>query len=121
MPSFNLNDSIASVKNAFSQALKSIPEFVNLNAFDKGKVIDANFKSLIKDLMKDFGMIAGEDYKDDLLDNEPAADFVILSERANNLMKDLLEGRITVVKEHSRVSKAGANCIVKAHFRKVTR
>jgi hypothetical protein len=69
--------------------------------------------------MKEFGMIPGEDYEDDIRNNEPGADFVILSERANNLMKDLLDGKITVVKEHTRVSKAGNTCTVSAHYRKI--
>ncbi|MGY6528851.1 MAG: hypothetical protein ACXITR_02875 [Cyanobacterium sp.] len=116
---FYLKQSIESVKNAFSQALQSIPEFLKLDAFEKGKVIDANFKSLVKDLMKDFGMIPGEDYEDNLRGNEPGADFVILSQKANNLMKDLLDGRITVVKEHTRISKIGNTYTVKAHYRKV--
>ncbi|HCQ21114.1 MAG: hypothetical protein AN483_11565 [Aphanizomenon flos-aquae MDT14a] len=116
---WNLRDTITQVKNAFSQALQSIPEFVKLDAKEKGKVIDANFKSLVKDLMKEFGMIPGEDYEDDTRNNEPGADFVILSERANNLMKDLLDGKITVVKEHTRVSKAGNTYTVIAHYRKI--
>lgn len=116
---FNLKQSIESVKNAFSQALQSIPEFLKLDAFEKGKVVDANFKSLVRDLMKDFGMIVGTDYKDDLRDNEPGADFVILSERANDLMKDLLDGKITVVKKHTKVSKTGNSYTVKAHYRRI--
>ncbi|KOR35632.1 hypothetical protein AM228_17060 [Planktothricoides sp. SR001] len=116
---FNLKQSIESVKNAFSQALQSIPEFLRLTDTEKGKVVDANFKSLVKDLMQDFGMIPGVDYKDDLRDNEPCADFVILSEKANNLMKDLLDGKITVVKEHTRVSKTGNTYTVNAHYRKI--
>lgn len=116
---FNLKDSITQVKNAFSKALQSIPEFVKLDAKDKGKVIDANFKSLVKDLMEDFGMIPGEDYEDNLRNNEPGADFVIYSERANNLVKDLLDGKITVVKEHTRVSKTGNTYTVNAHYRKI--
>lgn len=92
---FNLKDSISSVKNAFLKALQSIPEFVSLTATEKGKVVYANFKALVKNFMEDFDMIPGVDYKDDLRDNEPGADFVILSERANYLMKNLLDGKIT--------------------------
>lgn len=116
---FNLSDSIASVKNAFYQALQSIPEFVNLTAIPKGKVVDANFKALLENLMQDFGMIPGKDYEDNLRDNEPAADFVILSERANDLIKELLDGKVTVVKEHTRVSKLGKTYTVKAHFKRI--
>lgn len=82
---WDLKDSITQVKNAFSEALQYvIPGFSELDATKKGKIIDANFKSLVKDLMDDFGMIPGEDYEDNLRDNEPGADFVILSPRANN-------------------------------------
>jgi len=116
---FNFKAPIESVKNAFSQALQSLPEFQSLNVFEKGKVVDANFKSLLRDLMEQFGMKAGEDYEDNLRDNEPAADFVIKSEKANQLIKDLLEGRITVVKEHTRTSKNGTSFVVQAHYRKV--
>jgi len=116
---WNLKDSITQVKNAFSEALKVIPGFSNLNTTEKGKIVDANFKSLVKDLMDDFDMIPGEDYEDNLRDNEPGADFVILSPRANNLMKDLLDGKITVVKEHTRVSKTGNTYTVNAHYRRL--
>ncbi|MGB3207026.1 MAG: hypothetical protein WBB28_18735 [Crinalium sp.] len=116
---WNLKDSIESVKNAFFQALQSLPEFVNLNAFDKGKVVDANFKSMMQDLMDDFGMKPGKDYEDNLRVNEPGSDFVIYSKEANDLVKDLLEGRITVVKEHTKVSKTGKVFTVQAHFKKL--
>ncbi|MEI6445271.1 MAG: hypothetical protein WCO29_19625 [Nostocales cyanobacterium ELA583] len=116
---FDLKASILSVKNAFFQALSYIPEFVNLEAKDKGKVVDASFKALLKNLMEDFDMIPGVDYEDNLRDNEPAADFVILSDRANVLMKDLLDGKITIVKEHSRVSKTGNTYTVQAHYRRM--
>lgn len=117
---WNLEDSIQGVKNAFSQALQSIPEFYSLNATDKGKVVDANFKSMLTDLMKQFGLIAGKDYKNNLRPNEPGADFVVYSKEANDLIKDLLNGKITVVREHSRVSSSGTAFIVKAHFRKLS-
>ncbi|WP_353932220.1 hypothetical protein WJM97_06450 [Okeanomitos corallinicola TIOX110] len=116
---WNLKDSITQVKNAFYQALQYIPDFNNLKATEKGKIVDASFKSLVKDLMDDFGMIPGEDYEDNLRDNEPGADFVILSPRANNLIKDLLDGKITVIKEHTRVSKTGNAYTVNAHYRKI--
>lgn len=69
---WDLKDSITQVKNAFSEALKYvIPGFSELDATKKGKIIDANFKSLVKDLMDDFGMIPGEDYEDNLRETEP--------------------------------------------------
>lgn len=115
---WKLTDSIQSIKNAFFEALQSIPEFFNLNATDKGKVVDSNFKSMFTDLMNQSGMKPGEDYEGELRPNEPCADFVIYSKEANDLVKDLLEGKVTVVKEHTRVSQAGKTFTVKAHFRK---
>lgn len=116
---WNLKDSIQSVKNAFFQALQSMDDFNKLDATDKGKVVDANFKFMLKDLMNQFGMKAGDDYEDNLRSNEPGADFVIYSEKANNLVKDLLSGNITVVKEHSRISKSGKAVTIDAHYRKL--
>ena len=115
---WNLADSIQSVKNAFSEALQSIPEFLNLNATEKGKVVDSNIKSMLTDLMNQFGMKPGEDYEDSLRPNEPCADFVIYSKEANDLVKNLLSGKVTVVKEHTRISKTGKTFIVKAYFKK---
>lgn len=116
---FNLKDSIQSVKNAFFQALQSIDAFCTLNAREKGKVVDANFKSMLRDLMEQFGMRPGIDYEDNLRSNEPASDFVIYSEEANNLIKDLLAGNITVVKEHTRVYKSGRIVKIDAHYRRL--
>ncbi|MCT7967464.1 hypothetical protein NG799_14075 [Laspinema sp. D1] len=119
--SFNLKDSIESIKNALFQALQSIDEFFNLDPTDKGKVVDANFKSMLKDLMDQFGMTPGEDYEDNLRSNEPGADFVIYSKEANDLVKDLLSGNITVVKKHTRVYKCGKTVLIDAHYRRLRR
>lgn len=126
---FNLQDSIQSVKNAFFQALQSIDEFRKETATGKGDIVDANFKSMLKDLMDQFGMTPGVDYldyrdndntdQDTLRPNEPGADFVIYSEEANNLLKDLLVGNITVVKEHTRVYKSGKIVTIDAHYRRL--
>lgn len=116
---WHLGDSIQSVKNAFFRALQSIPEFFDLYPTDKGKVVDANFKSMLRDLMDQFGMVPGEDYEDNLRPNEPGSDFVIYSEEANTLIKELLAGNVTVVKEHTRVYKSGKTVTVKAHFKKI--
>jgi hypothetical protein len=115
----NLKDSVQSVKNAFLKALQSIEEFRELNAKEKGKVVDSNFKSMLKDLMNQFGMKPGIDYEDKLRPNEPCSDFVIYSEEANNLLKDLLAGNITVVCEHTRVFKSGKVITIDAHYRKL--
>jgi hypothetical protein len=48
---WNFSDSIQKVKNAFLQALQSIPDFNELNATDKGKVVDANFKSMFLEMI----------------------------------------------------------------------
>lgn len=116
---FYIKDSIQSVKNAFFLALQSIDEFCKLDAKDKGKVVDANFKSMLRDLMDQFGMKPGIDYEDNLRPNEPGADFVIYSEEANNLIKDILAGNITVVREHTRVYKSGKTVIIDAHYRRL--
>jgi hypothetical protein len=116
---WNFGDPIQKVKNAFFQALQSIPAFDELNATDKGKVVDANFKSMFTDLMNQFNMIPGDDYEANLRSNEPGADFVVYSEKANNLLKDLFDGNITVVKEHSKISTSGKVFIVEAHFRRI--
>jgi hypothetical protein len=110
---------ISSVKNAFARTLQALPDFSNLNYLQLGDVVDKSFKSLMKDLMNQFGMQPGKDYLDTLNSNEPAADFVICSKEANELIKDLLEGRVIVVKEHTRVNKAGKVYTVKAHFKKL--
>lgn len=114
MSSFGLR----SIKNALSQALEYLPEWANLNPFDKGKVIDKSFKAILKDLMKQFNMQPGVDYVDNLNDNEPITDFVALSKKADDLIQGLLTGKIVAISEHSRVSKLGKDFSVKAHFRK---
>ncbi len=114
MSSFGLR----SIKNALSQALEYLPEWENLNPFDKGKVIDKSFKTILKDLMKQFNMQPGVDYVDNLKDNEPITDFVALSKKADDLIQGLLTGKIVAIPEHSRVSKLGKDFSVKAHFRK---
>ncbi|MBD2088708.1 hypothetical protein H6F67_02380 [Microcoleus sp. FACHB-1515] len=116
---WHLNDSIQAVKNAFLRALQSIPEFLGLPATEKGKVVDANFKSMLGDLMDQAGMIPGEDYEDNLRSNEPGSDFVVYSKEANDLIKELLAGNITVVREHTRVLQSGKTITVKAHFKKI--
>jgi predicted GTPase len=108
---------IGSIKSAFTKALEALPDFSSLDYFAIGEIVDKTFKSLLKDLMDDFGMKAGEDYIDNLRTNEPGADFVVRSEKANKLIKCLLEGKVTVVKEHTRVSKNGKGYLVQAHFR----
>ena len=114
---FNL--AIISAKRAFEEALRRLPEFNSFSHFQVGDIVDKSFKSLMKDLMDQFGMQPNKDYIDNLNSNEPAADFVICSLEANDLIKDLLEGRVIVVKEHTRVSKTGKTFIVKAHFKRL--
>jgi hypothetical protein len=43
MSSFGLR----SIKNALSPALEYLPDWKNLNPFDKGKVIDKSFKAIL--------------------------------------------------------------------------
>lgn len=112
------NVAINSIKGALKKALEALPDFSNLDYLGQGKVIDQTFKSLFKDLMSQFNMQPGIDYEDNLNSNEPCSDFVFLSEKANNLIKDLLDGKITVVKEHTRISSKGNQYIVRAHFKK---
>ena len=109
--------SIWDLKDPLIEALNHVFEFASLNPFEKGKVIDKAFKSIVKDLMDQFGMEPGVDYEDNLRDNEPATDFVALSERADDLLTGLMKGKIVAVSAHSRVSKVGNEFEVKAHFR----
>ena len=106
-----------SIKSALGEALGRLPDWQKLNPFDKGKVIDTTFKAIFKDLMQQFGMKPGVDYVDDLKENEQNTDFVALSERADDLIKGLLDGKIVAISSHSRVSKLGNQYKVKAHFR----
>lgn len=109
---------IDGIKTALSQALEYLPNWQALNSFDKGKVIDQTFKSLMKDLMQQFGMKPGVDYVDNLKDNERCTDFVALSTKADDLIRGLLNGEIIAISQHSRVSKSGNTFTVKAHFRR---
>ena len=109
---------IDQIKTALSQALEMLPDWQTLNPFDKGKVIDKSFKSILKDLMQQFGMKPGVDYVDDLKDNERCTDFVALSTKADDLILGLLSGKIIAVSKHSRVSKSGNSFTVKAYFRR---
>lgn len=106
-----------SIKNALGKALTSLPDWQDLNPFDRGKVIDKSFKAIFKDLMEQFNMKPGVDYVDNLKENEQSTDFVALSEKADDLIQGLLNGKITVVSSHSRVSKLGNQFTVKAYFR----
>lgn len=109
---------LGTIKNALNRALEYLPDWKTLNPFDKGKVIDQSFKKIMKDLMDQFKMKPGIDYVDNLKDNEPITDFVALSQRADDLILGLLNGKIIAVKKHSRVSKLGKEFMVEAHFRK---
>jgi len=109
--------SLGSIKNALGQALESLPNWKSLNPFEKGNAIDKSFKTIMKDLMQQFGMKPGIDYVDNLNDNEQCADFVALSRKADDLLIGLLEGKIVPISSHSRISKLGNTYTVKAHFR----
>lgn len=112
-----LSFSVNSVKNALCKALEYLPDFSQMHHFQKGKVIDQTFKSILKDLMNQFGMIPDVDYVDDLRDNEPATDFVALSVRGDQLIRGLMEGKIIAISGYVRKDKLGNPCEVKAHFR----
>jgi hypothetical protein len=109
---------IQSIKNALSTALQSIPDFKNSNYFDKGKIIDQSFKSILKDLMNQFGMQPGIDYVDNLRDNEPSTDFVILTNEADDIITGLMDGKILAISGHIRKNRDGTEYQVQAHFRK---
>lgn len=108
---------IGSIKHALVKALNGWTDFTQLNPFEKGKIIDLSFKSLLKDLLNQFGMRPGIDYVDDLKDNEPSTDFVALSERADQLITGLMEGKIIAVSGHIKKSKYGKEYQVKAYFK----
>jgi hypothetical protein len=108
-----------SIKKALSEALESLPDWRNLNPFQKGQEIDKSFKLILKDLMEQFKMKPGVDYVDKLGDTEPITDFVALSQKADDLLLGLLSGKIVAISEHSRISKLGNQFTVKAHFRDV--
>lgn len=109
---------VSSIKNALKNALEYLPDFNQMNPFQKGTVIDLTFKSVLKDLMNQFGMKPGVDYVDNLKDNEPATDFVALSLRADELITGLMEGKIIAINGHVRKDRQGNPYQVKAHFRK---
>jgi len=109
---------IGSIKNALSAALKSLPDFSKLSHFEKGKLIDQSFKTILKDLMDQFGMRPGIDYVDNLRDNEPSIDFVALTKEADDLLTGLMEGKIIAISGHVRQSKSGTEYQVQAHFRR---
>lgn len=113
--------SFGSIKTALSNALEYLPDWSDLTKFQKGHVIDKTFKSLLRDLMEQFGMKAGKDYVDNLKENEQSTDFVCLSAQADELLRGLMEGRIVAVKGHSKVSKLGNNFSVKPYFKKNSR
>lgn len=77
------NFSFGSIKTALSKALESLPDWSNLTKFQKGNVIDKTFKSLLRDLMQQFGMKAGKDYVDNLTSNEQSTDFVYRLKQMN--------------------------------------
>ncbi|MGA9382990.1 MAG: hypothetical protein WBV73_29870 [Phormidium sp.] len=109
---------IDGIKTALSQALEMLPDWKELNPFQKGTAIDQTFKSLLRDLMQQFAMKPGVDYVDNLKDNERCTDFVALSKKADDLIRGLLNGEIIAISGHTRSSKLGNIVTVKAHFRK---
>ncbi|MFB2894256.1 hypothetical protein ACE1CI_15205 [Aerosakkonemataceae cyanobacterium BLCC-F50] len=114
MSTFGING----IKKALSQALEMLPDWKELNPFQKGTTIDKTFKSLMTDLMQQFGMKPGVDYVDNLKDNERCTDFVALSTKADDLIRGLLNGEIIAISQHSRVSKLGNEFTVNAYFRR---
>ena len=81
-----------------------------------GSFITQTFKSVLKDLMNQFGMRPGIDYVDNLKDNEPSTDFVALSKEADELIIGLMEGKIIAINGHVRKSRNGTEYQVKAHI-----
>jgi hypothetical protein len=110
--------SVSSIKNSLSKALESLSDWKELNYFQKGQVIDNTIKSILKDLMNQFGMEPGIDYVDNLNSNEPCTDFVALSPEADELMTGLMEGKIIAVRGYVAKSKLYNEYTVKAHFRR---
>lgn len=115
---FMLTLPIALIKNTLSAALNNLPDFSSLTSFEKGKIIDQSFKSILKDLMNQFKMRPGIDYVDNLRDNEPSTDFVALTKEADELITGLMEGKIIAISGYVRTSKNGFEYQVQAHFRK---
>ena len=78
--------SFRSIKLSLQTALEKLSGFNQLNYRDRGKVIDKSFKSILTDLMQQFGMKPNIDYEDNLRDNEPSTDFVALTKSADDYM-----------------------------------
>jgi hypothetical protein len=99
--------SIWDVKNPLIKALNDLSDFARINNFEKDQILDKTFKSIVKDLMVQFRMKPGVNYEDDLNDNEPGTEFVVLSKEADDLLGGLMEGRIVAISAHVRKSKSG--------------
>lgn len=114
-----LSFAIDRIKTALERALEALPDWNYLNQLERGTVIDKSFKSFLQDLMNQFGMEAGKDYEGNLAGNAKIADFVVLSERADDLIRGLLEGKIKAinVSGHFRTSKLGNSFEVQPHVR----
>ena len=56
------NIAVKTVKNALTRALKELPEFNSFNHFQVGGIVNKSFKSLMKDLMEQFGRQPNKDY-----------------------------------------------------------
>ena len=110
---------IHQIKTALTKAFESLPDWNNLNQKEKGTVVDQGFKSFLSDLMKQFGMIPGKDYKDNLSPTAKIADFVVLSPRADEIITGLLEGKIRVIQVsgHFKTSSLGKVFEVQPHVR----
>jgi hypothetical protein len=114
-----LHVAVSSIKSIFTEALKLIPDFQYLSPPEKGNIVDRSIKSLFEDLMKNFGLKPYEDYipLNDLPNNAPGTDFVV-SEKAQEILEGLFEGRIEIVKAHIKITKNGKVVEVAAYTRR---
>jgi hypothetical protein len=115
-----LHLAVSSVKSIFTEALRLIPDFEYLSPPEKGIIVDRSIKSLFEDLMRNFGLKPHKDYipLDELSSNAPGTDFVV-SEKAQEILEGLFEGRIEIVKAHIKTTRNGNVIEVAAYARRI--
>jgi hypothetical protein len=116
--STNSKNPIHSTNNVFLKALQRQPEFIDLSATDKGKVVDKKFKFIMTEIMDQLGCVTSQDYENNLRSNEPGADFVVKNKEANDKLKSLISGEKKVIKEHTRIYSSGKISTIKSHLRR---
>lgn len=101
------------VLSTFKSLILGIPWFNTMEGKDVGTVVDKSMKSLLQQLLEELGFKAGQDFVVPHSKTK-CCDFLVKNDIANQLMEDLLEGRIVIVRAHKR---DGHN--VRLHFRRV--